>query len=75
MIIQTVKNVGDVFLRHSVCTTKKCVRMFALPAWTYCNQCVSSFEYLKNYMSKLHQIFCARCLWPWLDPLLQPQNN
>jgi len=37
-------------------------------------QCVClsdcSLKYLQNDMTKLHQIFCACCSWPWLDPPL-----
>ena len=35
--------------------------------------CVCVFvgeHYLKSRKSEIHQIFCARCLWPWLSPLL-----
>jgi len=35
--------------------------------WWACS--VFLHVYLKNHTSKLHQIFCACCLWPWLGPL------
>jgi len=31
---------------------------------------VCLLAYLKNHMSKLHEIFCTCYLWPWFNPLM-----
>jgi len=35
--------------------------------WACLSVCVCPRSYLHNYTPDLHQIFCARYLWPWLS--------
>jgi len=69
----------DINTARKLSTIKSSASIFTLSQegckilWWVCLVCL--LAYLRNHTTKLNQIVCACCLWPWPGPLWQHCNK